>query len=501
VPPAPPSDRELDAFRDDADRFIAELDEEYYLHYAGLKDRLELEQIFARHTDLTRLEKAQSLGLVAERSRRDRELWRFACEGYLGDLTREHAERVAALEAELTASHGGEEIPYRMLRVVMANEDDRGKRAELEKLRNDLTDEHMNPIYLDAAQQAQAAMPELGAPDYKALYERFAFDLDGLADQCREVLDSTERLFEDAADRLFRARAGVSLDGAERWDVARVFRAPQWDSAFKADAMLPALEGTLSELGVDLRSQRNVELDIEQREKKTPRAFCAPIEIPGRVVLVIQPIGGADDWRALFHEAGHMEHFAHTSPDLPMEDKRLGDNAVTEGWAMLLQHLTDEPRWLRRRLDVPRPDEFAIEGATGLLYFVRRYAAKLLYEIEFHTAEEPTSMQPRYVELLADALKIAPSPTDYLADMDGGFYVTEYLRSWAFEAQLRDFLRRKFGNDWFARRDAGGLLRELWSLGQRYTADELLEDVTGARLQMSAVADRIREVLPANGSR
>jgi hypothetical protein len=501
VLPAPPSDRELDAFREDADRFIAELDEEYYLHYAGLKDRLELESIFARHPELTRLEKAQSLGLIAERSRHDRELWRFACEGYLGDLTREHAERVAELEADLTATHDGEEIPYRMLRVVMANEGDRGKRAELEKLRNDLTDEHMNPIYLDAAQRAQAAMPDLGAPDYKALYERFGFDLEGLADQCREVLESTERLFEDAADRLFRARAGVSLDEAERWDVARVFRAPQWDSAFKADAMLPALEGTLSDLGIDLRSQGNVELDIEQREKKTPRAFCAPIEIPGRVVLVIQPIGGADDWRALFHEAGHMEHFANTSPDLPMEDKRLGDNAVTEGWAMLLQHLTDEPRWLQRRLDMPRPDEFAIEGATGLLYFVRRYAAKLLYELEFHTAADPTSMRPRYVELLADALKISPSSTDYLADMDGGFYVTEYLRSWAFEAQLRDYLRQKFGNDWFAGREAGGLLRELWSLGQRYSADELLEDVTGARLQMVSVADRIREVLPANGSR
>ena len=111
-------------------------------------------------------------------------------------------------------------------------------------------------------------------------------------------------------------------------------------------------------------------------------------------MLVIQPIGGPDDWRALFHEGGHTEHFAHTSRDLSMEEKRLGDNAVTEGWAMLLQHLTDEPAWLPRRLDLPRPDEYAIEGATGLLYFVRRYAAKLLYEIEFHAAEDVTTMRP-----------------------------------------------------------------------------------------------------------
>ena len=309
------------------------------------------------------------------------------------------------------------------------------------------------------------------------------------------MLDSTEQLYEQAIDRLFRERVGVSLHEAKRWDVARLFRAPQWDPAFKADTMLPALEGTLADLGIDLRSQRNVELDIEQREKKSPRAFCVGIEVPDRVVLVIQPIGGADDWRALFHEAGHTEHFAHTSRDLPMEDRRLGDNAVTEGWAMLLQHLTDEPAWLRRRLDMPRMDEYAVEGAAGLLYFVRRYCAKLIYELEFFSSDDPAALRPRYVELLGDALKIEPSDTDYLGDIDGGFYVTEYLRSWAFEAQLRDYLRERFGNDWFARREAGSLLRELWSLGQSVTADELLADVTGAELQMSAVGDRIREVL------
>ena len=70
-----------------------------------------------------------------------------------------------------------------------------------------------------------------------------------------------------------------------------------------------------------------------------------------------------------------------------------------------------------------------------------------------------------------------------------------YLRSWAFEAQLRDFLRSEFGNEWFARREAGDLLRELWSVGQEPTADALLKDVTGAKLEMASVGDRIRERL------
>ena len=98
-------------------------------------------------------------------------------------------------------------------------------------------------------------------------------------------------------------------------------------------------------------------------------------------------------------------------------------------------------------------------------------------------------------EILGGALKVEPSPTDWLFDVDPGFYCTEYLRSWAFEAQMRFHLCEKFGYDWFSKRQAGTLLRELWSLGQKPTADEMLADVTGAGIEMAAVAERAREML------
>src|SRR6476659_4735204 len=77
VPPAPPTACELDAYRAGADRFIGELEEEYYLHFAGLKDKLALKSFYKRHASLTRLEKAQSMMLVADRSSGARELWKF----------------------------------------------------------------------------------------------------------------------------------------------------------------------------------------------------------------------------------------------------------------------------------------------------------------------------------------------------------------------------------------------------------------------------------------
>jgi oligoendopeptidase F len=497
VSSAPPTGRELDTYRERIDRFIAELDEEYYLHYAGHKETLDLKALYERYPELSDLEQAQSLGEAANGDRGISELWRFASENYLAELTREHAERSAALEAQLETTVDGETVGYRMIRPTVANEADRARRQRLEEARNRLTEEHINPIHRDAVGTLREAVPRLGSSTYADLYRRFGFKLEELADQCRAILESTEQLYEREADKLFRTRAGVGLGEARRWDVARVFRAPAWDKAFPADKMIPALEVSLADLGIDLRSQQNVELDIEQREKKSPRAFCAPIEVPGRVVLVIQPMGGADDWRALFHEAGHTEHYAHVSPDLPVEAKRLGDVSVTEAWATLMEHFLLEPRWLARRLDFPRPDEFAAEAAAGSLYLLRRYAGKLLYELEFHAAtelDEPT-MSSRYVEILGDALKIEPSPTDYLGDIDASFYVTGYLRSWALQSQLRNHFQERFGSDWFANREAGSLLRELWAEGHRLNADELLAEVTGEELELEAFADSLREQL------
>jgi hypothetical protein len=490
-PNSSPTPRELDQFRDEADSFIRDLDEEYYLHFSGQKETLDVEQVYERYEELTKLETAQKLAGAPT------ELWRFACEGFLGNLTREHQARVAQAEAELEATVDGETIPYRMLRVAMSNEPDRDKRKRLEEARVRLLDEHLNPIYLDAVQIDQEAVRRLDAANYYELYKRFGFRLDEVAAECQEVLDDTERLWEREGDKLFRSRLGIGIDDARPWDVVRLFRAPELDLLYPNDQMLPALEHTLTDLGIDLHSQENVHLDLDARPSKSPRAFCAPIDVPGKVMLVIQPIGGKDDWEALFHEAGHTEHYANTNGDLPMEARRLGDMAVTEGWAMLMQHLVTEPAWLNRRLDVPRVEELAHDGAVSLLYFVRRYAAKLLYEIEFFQANDIPSMRNRYAEILGDSLKLPINPESYLDDIDGSFYVTGYLRSWAFEAQLREFLRSELGNDWFAKRDAGDLLRELWSLGQGPTADELLRDVTGAKLEMASVAERIREGLTA----
>ncbi len=168
--------------------------------------------------------------------------------------------------------------------------------------------------------------------------------------------------------------------------------------------MLPALEATLAELGIDLA----------RAGERAPRPRVAPGEEPPRLLRADRGAGARDarhtaDRRprrlggALPRGGAHRALRAHVGLDLPMEARRLGDMAVTEGWAMLLQHLVTDPSWLNRRLDVPRIDRLEADGATTLLYFVRRYCAKLLYEIEFFQSDDAESMRQRYAELLTDA--------------------------------------------------------------------------------------------------
>src|SRR6266571_1980075 len=166
MPAAPPSDRELDAYREQADRFIAELDEEFYLHYAGLKDTFDLTPIYERHANLTELDQVQSIGLAVNGGARVRELWWFACEGYFGDLTRDHAERLAELESNLSVSVDNEEIPYRMVRPTLANEPDHNKRHELDEHANNILDEHMNPLHLDTTHVVQQGARDLDFANY-----------------------------------------------------------------------------------------------------------------------------------------------------------------------------------------------------------------------------------------------------------------------------------------------------------------------------------------------
>jgi hypothetical protein len=226
---------------------------------------------------------------------------------------------------------------------------------------------------------------------------------------------------------------------------------------------------------IDPRAAGRIRVDDEPRPKKTPRAFVATPRVPEEVILVVRPSGGPDDYAAFLHELGHALHFAYTDAGLPIEYRRLGDASVTEAYAFLFDGFLRERGWLKRFVGVAEPREVLRFTAFHKLWFLRRYAAKLEYELILHAQGAGT--RDAYHELLSDATLVDWPAELYLSDVDPFFYAARYLRAWIFEAQLRDLLRERFDEEWYRNDRTGPFLIALWRQGQRQSIEELSADL------------------------
>ena len=490
---------DLESYRERAERFGEELSREYYRHLAGHKPELEIEGIYDSYGDLFARDSVTALRDLAgsadggDEERRLSYLLHFAFDGLVGMETRGEAAELAGLEASLDVDAGDGPMPYRAVVIAQANEVDGERREALEVARNAVLEERLNPIYGRALQRAHEICRDFGWPSYTDAYaELRGIDLERLREQTGRFLEATEERYGPVLDDQLERAALPGLGELRRSDLPRFFRAAELDELFPAERLIPSFEETLAGLGIDLRAQPNVHLDTDSRPTKSPRAFCSTPRVPGEIYLVIAPTGGRDDYGSLFHEGGHTEHYANTVEELAFEFRQLGDNSVTESFAFLLENVGSDPLWLSERLGI-EDSEAAVEHARAFrLVIIRRYAAKLAYELELHgPAADLGRMPARYSELLGGAVRVPWPQVSWMADVDDGFYAASYLRAWALETHWRSALRDRFGERWFSSPEAGEWLRGLWSNGQRLNADELLAETLGEELDFGRLARSI----------
>lgn len=465
----------LEQLSTEAEAFFRELLEEHYYNLSGLKPELSLQPIYTRHAKLFSLQTVTAF-LAPDLDPKDREavyFREFAVEGYLENRTKELSEEILNKETQATVPWDGRDIPLRAVSKEIAAEADLTRRHQLDEARRRVNSS-INPVRKARWQTLYATVGELGFGNYgQAMDQLKGLQLNWLRTASSGFLTDTLDLYRTRLQTYLK-EIGVGPNEATRADLAHLFRAPQYDVLFPKERLITTLESTVAGMGLHLRSQPNIALDTEPRPLKSPRAFCAPIEVPNRIMLVINPQGGQDDYQALLHEAGHAEHFAHTDPSLPFAFRRLGDNSVTETFAFLFHYLTIDPGWIVTYLSDGEAAKDYVEFAKFVkLYMLRRYAAKLIYEMEMHFSHGLEEAPSRYAEILSTHLLVRHFPEDFLTDLDDGFYSAQYLRAWILEAQVRSWLRGKHGRHWWADEQTGHDLVLLWQQGQRYSAPEV----------------------------
>lgn len=162
------------------------------------------------------------------------------------------------------------------------------------------------------------------------------------------------RMYEPC-DHLFAGRARRA-GSAEKMKVST-------DSANSAARQVQSARAAFRAMGFDLS---HVPVDVENRPRKYPGAFCFPVAIPGDVRVSVRMASPHHLVDMLYHEFGHAVHFSGIRADLRFVDRYWIHSGTHEAFSTLFEFLLSEPEFLRQQFDF---DDAAVQQLLGFHHF------------------------------------------------------------------------------------------------------------------------------------
>lgn len=500
----------LDRLRDRGQAFTEEISREGYLAYSGQKPTADFQSIYEKYRDVLN---ADSLALTLEHfrsappgsdaHRAARAMLEWQVEAQASRQLAAVDEREIKWEGEaVIRTRDDEQISYQSAPIEIGNSKDRNRRLAIDDARAELVAKDHSPLRLERLQREKEIIEQVGiAEDYNQTFEALTgISLSGLAAECSAFLRDTEGMWADVLPVFLKRSLGLTPADATRADALALLRAAEFDGAFPGSSMESTIRRQMAEMGVDATADGRVIFDTGERPGKRSRAFCSPVQVPDEVYLVLRPHGGQSDYTTFLHELGHALHFAYARRDYPFEYRWLGDNSVTESYAMLFDHRMQDRGWLLRYTELGEGHIENFLRAAGFeeLHFLRRYCAKLLYEVQVYSGQLDWSQMPDlYAETLTAATTFRYRSVDAFVDLDPRFYSARYLRAWQLQSVVDESLVNQFDLDWFRNPNAGPwLVRELFAEGQRETADEIAMRAGGS-LSFRPLIRKIEKLLGA----
>ncbi len=489
--------------------FLEEVSAEYHAAHAGLKAGAVLQPIYEKHAasygDEAFAEARELLAKAtpgSEDERSARMLVEWLLESRIGRELAANEEREFGWEATAVIPlPDGSAEPYHRASITIANTRDVHERHALDDARAAVVQGTLAPMREERfARERDVVESTHLAPGYNATFEFLSgISLDALRAECVQFLRDTQAMWDDVLPVFLKRGLGITPKEATRADATALMRAPEFDAYFTQEAMEREVRRQVTEMGISPDANGRVKYDTAERDGKRARAFCAPTRIPDVVNLVLRPHGGQNDWQTLMHELGHALHFANMERSLPFEYRWLGDNSITEGYAMLFDHRLQDAGWLARYTGLGKSDIPRFLRAAGFeeLQFLRRYCAKLIYEVQLYSGSVSWGALPDvYVETLTGATGFRYQRADAFVDVDPRFYSARYLRAWQLQSVINETLIERFNEDWWRNPNAGPwMVGELFGSGQRELAGEQAQRVSGKALGFAPLVRAIERML------
>ncbi|MBX7116951.1 MAG: hypothetical protein K1X64_21680 [Myxococcaceae bacterium] len=412
-------------------------------------------------TTLDTLRAAQHLPHADVRGLRNLEV--YVAGEMLSTAVEDEDVAVFNLEASLTFTFEGREVPYRDLTRLLAGEkSDKRRRA-------------MWSASLPAANRLDAMLRRRQAKVRSAVeawgytFDGFLAlmrgeDLDTLAEGAERFLDLTDAPWRATLERLAHSKLKTTASKLTRADLPAITRVPPQEQRFPKNDIFPRAMEVLKGLG--LQNLPGFYVEPSDDQKKNPLPLTVAPGGSSDVRLSFRPHGGLRDQAAMLLELGRALALKHC--DQAIEHCRLGNPLLAETTAYTLASVTDEPAWLIEA-GVADADlaEIRFNAKAYQLFRARRAAGLYLFQLSALDATDAEA-QMMFAHTLSRALGIALSDEDatrWRVESEPLLRSISYLQALAYSRVLKQKIVEQVGATWWKNPQASTWLKREWALG------------------------------------
>ncbi|MFX1516231.1 MAG: M3 family metallopeptidase [Promethearchaeota archaeon] len=300
----------------------------------------------------------------------------------------------------------------------------------------------------------------------EAFLEREYLAYEKLYDLILALGDGARKTFLQAANHY--APEILNKESFEYFDDFYLARARIYsplNTHFEKKNPISAVKGFLSEWGFT-EDLAKIKVDSENREKKSPSAFCFGVQVPNDVRVVFKNVSPFSDYISVFHEFGHAIHATSGNSEDPYWKRYLIPRSVAETFSIFLEMMLQYPLFLRKELGL---SEEVIQEVINRrhfmnLYFLVFYSANSLMKLEFwkrdYTLEQAST---RFQELTKRFYWEIPGDYWLLHHImpDYDLYTPAYLLA---SIRVKEWINEmidEYGGEFWKEKQAGAVFRDL----------------------------------------
>ena len=336
---------------------------------------------------------------------------------------------------------------------------------------------------------------ELHYSDYIAFCEeKRGISLSRAAAEASVFLQKTEASYRKLLRPLLYKVTTLSLEQASRFDAIYLLGLRYLDRFFPAGLSTGDILGFFHKSGYRLVSNRE-RLIIHEQDEPGVQPYCIPVHIPGEIHIIVGPMQGWLDLESLCHELGHAMSFLYAEAgQSPVQTDFFQSGGLSESFGFLFQKMCMSTGFLHEVLGLEHDVAAMISRVHDIkwLTLARRYAAKLMIEVENFQQGYLKRGEQYYADTMQQQTGFYYDPETYLFDLMPDFYSLDYFQAFLGSASMEKFLQNRYGESWYLKTEAGSMLQEWWGLGNSPDLADFIRDQTGHPLQ----ADQFIENIP-----